>query len=142
VLFRALTNLDRFEGDDDRFRAWVLTIAHHLLIDERRARSRRPSEVPLPDELDPSATEADDPAAAAVLSEGTRSVVAALADLPELQRQVISLRWVGGLSLAEVASILGCRVGAVKAAQHRGVETLRARLVGVSHPFDLTLATS
>ena len=52
VLFRALTNLHRFEGDADRFRAWVLTIAHHLLIDERRARSRRPSEVPLPDDAE------------------------------------------------------------------------------------------
>ena len=69
VLFRALTNLHRFEGDADRFRAWVLTIAHHLLIDERRARSRRPSEVPLPDDAEVEA--ADDPVAVVELSEAT-----------------------------------------------------------------------
>jgi len=140
VLFRALTNLHRFEGDADRFRAWVLTIAHHLLIDERRARSRRPSEVPLPEDAEIVA--ADDPVAVVELSESTELVLAELANLPDLQRQVITLRWVGGLSLADVAGILDCRVGAVKAAQHRGVETLRARLAGVSPAFDLTLATS
>jgi RNA polymerase sigma-70 factor (ECF subfamily) len=139
VLFRALTNLDRFEGGEDRFRSWVLTIAHHLLIDERRARSRRPAEVPLVDDHVQHAAP-DDPAEAAELSAGTRAVVAAVAGLPDAQRQVITLRWVGGLSLAEVAEILGCRVGAVKALQHRGVEALRNQLV--SQPFDLTFTAT
>jgi RNA polymerase sigma-70 factor (ECF subfamily) len=141
VLFRALVNLHRFEGDADRYRAWVLTIAHHLLIDERRARGRRPCEVPLPDDVDTLAA-ADDPAATVEVSEATREVLDALADLPELQRQVITLRWVADLSLADVAAILGCRVGAVKALQHRGVETLRRRAGAVTMPVDLTLAPS
>jgi RNA polymerase sigma-70 factor (ECF subfamily) len=141
VLFRALTNLERFEGDRDRFRAWVLTIAHHHMIDERRARSRRPPEVPLGDELDWLAVD-DDPAAKVELSDATRGVLDALAGLPEAQRQVITLRWVGGLSLAEVAEILGCKVGAVKALQHRGVEGLRSRLVAVSQPLDLTFTST
>jgi RNA polymerase sigma-70 factor (ECF subfamily) len=139
VLFRALTNLDRFEGGEDRYRSWVLTIAHHLMIDERRARSRRPAEVPFVDEHDQRSAP-DDPAEAAELSAGTRAVLAAVAGLPEAQRQVITLRWVGGLSLAEVAEILGCRVGAVKALQHRGVEALRGRLV--SQPVDLTFTAT
>jgi RNA polymerase sigma-70 factor (ECF subfamily) len=139
VLFRALTNLDRFEGGEDRYRSWVLTIAHHLLIDERRARGRRPAEVPLADDHDRLAAP-DDPAEAAELSAGTRAVLAAVAGLPEAQRQVITLRWVGGLSLADVAEILGCRVGAVKALQHRGVEALRARLV--SQCVDLTFTAT
>ncbi len=137
VLYRALTNLHRFEGAEDRFRAWVLTIAHHLVIDERRARSRRPTEVPLPEEAD-SLAAGDDPVATAEASASTRAVLDAIADLPDAQRQVITLRWVGGLSLAEVAEILGCKVGAVKALQHRGVEALRSRVGSVSNPLDLT----
>ena len=31
VFLRAFTTLGRFEGDEDRFRSWVFTIAHHLL---------------------------------------------------------------------------------------------------------------
>jgi RNA polymerase sigma-70 factor (ECF subfamily) len=141
VMFRALTNLDRFQGDGERYRAWVLTIAHHLLIDERRARARRPSEVPLPEDVDLVATD-DDPATTVELSEATRQVLDALAELPELQRQVITLRWVADLSLADVAAILGCRVGAVKALQHRGVATLRKRAAAVSLSLDLPLAPS
>lgn len=141
VLFRALTNLDRFEGDEERFRAWVLTIAHHRLIDERRSQSRRPVEVGMTGEED-SLAAADDPVAVAEASASTRAVLDAIAQLPETQRQVITLRWVGGLSLAEVADVLGCKVGAVKALQHRGVESLRVRLGGVSHPLDLTFTGS
>jgi len=84
----------------------------------------------------------EDPAARIELSEATRGVLDALASLPEAQRQVITLRWVGGLSLAEVAEILGCKVGAVKALQHRGVEGLRSRLVAVSQPLDLTFTST
>ena len=72
----------------------------------------------------------------------TQAVLDAIAHLPETQRQVITLRWVGGLSLAEVADVLGCQVGAVKALQHRGVESLRARLGGVSQHLDLTFTAS
>ncbi len=134
VMFRALTNLHAFEGAEDRFRAWVLTIAHHLLIDERRARSRRPPEVALPEDADWIA--GDDVASVAEAADGTDRVLAMLADLPESQREVIALRWVGGLSLAEVAEVLECKVGAVKALQHRGVTTLRER--HVSRTVDLT----
>ena len=61
---------------------------------------------------------------------------------PTCQRQVITLRWVGGLSLAEVAESSSCSVGAVKALQHRGVETLRVRLAAVSPAFDLTFTAT
>src|SRR5918911_198044 len=47
VLLRAFTSLERFSGDEDRFRSWVFTIAHHLVVDERRRMSRRPKSAPL-----------------------------------------------------------------------------------------------
>jgi RNA polymerase sigma-70 factor (ECF subfamily) len=141
VLFRALTNLHRFEGDEDRFRAWVLTIAHHRLVDERRSRGRRPVEIGMTGDEDTLAGH-DDPVAAVEATAATKAVLEAIAHLPETQRQVITLRWVGGLSLAEVAEVLGCQVGAVKALQHRGVESLRARLGGVSQHLDLTFTAS
>jgi RNA polymerase sigma factor (sigma-70 family) len=53
----------------------------------------------------------------------------ALAALEVSQAEVLSLRFVHGLSLAEVASVIGVSVDGVKGRQKRGLEALRARLV-------------
>jgi RNA polymerase sigma-70 factor, ECF subfamily len=44
------------------------------------------------------------------------------------QQDVLGLRIIAGLSLEETARLLGKRVGAVKALQHRGLEAVRRRL--------------
>jgi RNA polymerase sigma-70 factor (ECF subfamily) len=49
-------------------------------------------------------------------------------DLPDLQRQVILLRTVEGLSTEETARAIGRAQGTVKASLHRAVKRLRARL--------------
>ncbi len=45
--------------------------------------------------------------------------------LPETEREVISLRFAGGLSIAEVAKAMGKSEGAVKALQHSALVRLR-----------------
>jgi RNA polymerase sigma-70 factor (ECF subfamily) len=45
--------------------------------------------------------------------------------LTEAQRDVLALRIVAGLSLEQTAQVLGKRTGAVKALQHRALETLK-----------------
>ena len=42
VMAQVHRNLARFSGDGAAFRSWVFTIAHHRMVDDRRARSRRP----------------------------------------------------------------------------------------------------
>ena len=54
-----------------------------------------------------------------------RDVLAALADLPERQREVLVLRYYGDLSEAEIAVALGVSRGAVKSYASRGAEALR-----------------
>jgi RNA polymerase sigma-70 factor (ECF subfamily) len=44
------------------------------------------------------------------------------------QRQVIVLRFMDGLSYAEVADVLGKSVGAVRVAQYRALRALRGEL--------------
>lgn len=51
-----------------------------------------------------------------------------LANLTEDQRSVIALRVIADLSLEATAAIVGKRVGAVKALQKRGLESLRRQL--------------
>jgi DNA-directed RNA polymerase specialized sigma24 family protein len=50
--------------------------------------------------------------------------IAAFRQLPSDQREVLLLRMVAGLTVAEVAAVLGKSTGAVKALQHRGRATL------------------
>ena len=58
-------------------------------------------------------------------------VMSATQQLTESQREVISLRFTGGLSTAEVSKIMGKSQGAIKALQHSAIIALRkALLVG------------
>jgi RNA polymerase sigma factor (sigma-70 family) len=122
VLFRAARGIRNFDGDQDRFRSWVFTIAHHLLVDDRRRRGRRLQLVPLDDAgmVEP----AFEPA---WLDDGVRDL---LAQLTPDQRDVVLLRILAGFSTAEVARIVGREPNAVKQLQHRGVVALRRILAG------------
>ncbi len=59
---------------------------------------------------------------------GRDDVVTALHRLPVKRRRVVVLRYVEGLSEAEVAEVLGVSVGTVKSAASRGMAQLRAEL--------------
>jgi RNA polymerase sigma factor (sigma-70 family) len=48
--------------------------------------------------------------------------------LPFRQRAVLALRYYEDLPEAEIADILGCRIGTVKSAHHRALATLRRQL--------------
>ena len=53
----------------------------------------------------------------------------ATARLTEAQREVISLRFAGGLAIPEVSRAMGKSEGAVKALQHSAIVALRKTLV-------------
>ncbi len=48
--------------------------------------------------------------------------------LTDGQRDVLALRMIAGLTLAETAELMGKKVGAVKQLQRRGLETLQAEI--------------
>lgn len=45
TLYRSLSRVGEFAGDEAGFRSWVFTIAHNLIIDDRRRQVRRPQSV-------------------------------------------------------------------------------------------------
>jgi RNA polymerase sigma-70 factor (ECF subfamily) len=128
VFLRAFQGLGRFSGDVDGFRSWVFTIAHHRLVDERRRRRRRPEPEPFAPSAPPVAAAArsdDDPAARALDALGTERVRRLLDRLPADQRDVVVLRILGDLSIAQVARAIGRSEGAVKQLQRRGLIAVR-----------------
>jgi RNA polymerase sigma factor (sigma-70 family) len=120
-------DLRRFEGDWQRFRAWVFTIAHHRLIDARRSVARRPVDLveEVPEPLAEAAPDAAELAIDRVSAADMRRVLAALSDE---QRAVVLMRVVGDLSIAQVAEALGKQPGAVKQLQRRGLAAVKREL--------------
>jgi RNA polymerase sigma-70 factor (ECF subfamily) len=120
---RIVQGLGRFTGDERAFRGWVFTVARHRAVDRWRRR----------DELVPADALAglpapDDPAGAAVEAISSRAAVALIATLPPDQAEVVLLRVVAGLDVAQVAAITGKRPGNVRVLTHRALRRLADRL--------------
>jgi RNA polymerase sigma-70 factor (sigma-E family) len=67
---------------------------------------------------------------AALLSDEHRAVRSALAELPDRQREVLTLRYLADLRDAEIAEATGLSVGGVRSAASRGLAVLRGSLGG------------
>ena len=122
-----IRSLGRFRGDERAFRSWVFTVARHRAIDWRRQAARRPT-MSVPVEQLAERPAPDDPVAAVFEAQSTRAALALLAELPTDQAEVVALRVLGGLEIAEVARIVGKRPGAVRVLAHRGLRRLARRL--------------
>jgi RNA polymerase sigma-70 factor, ECF subfamily len=119
--------IDRFQGNEPAFRAWVFTIARHEVLDWRRRAARRVTEdLPAGGVADQAAP--DDPAADALEAFSTRAALAMVATLPADQAEAIVLRVVAGLGVDRVAAIMGKRPGTVRVLTHRGLRRLGERL--------------
>jgi len=122
VFLRAIESLGDYDDRGAPFAAWLYRIAHARIIDYWR-KSQRYQTAPLEDPLLQEDLSA--------LDEGIdvdflqhRSLAAALHQLTEDQQNVIVLKFMQGLSNAEVAQVMGKTEGAVKALQWRALETL------------------
>jgi RNA polymerase sigma-70 factor, ECF subfamily len=116
--------LPTFSGGEREFRAWVYTIARSRSIDEGRARARRPVRPAPVDELIAHGGSGD-VEADALRSLATQRVRRVLERLTDEQRDVLVLRLLEGLTIDEIAQVLGKRPGAVKALQARGIAAIR-----------------
>jgi RNA polymerase sigma factor (sigma-70 family) len=129
VFLQVARDIERFDGDERAFRAWVFTIAHHRMVDARRHSARRPVE-PVPEPPEPDTLHVDDAADEALARIGAEEVHRVLGALSPDQRAVLLLRVLGELTVDEAAQALGKRSGAVKALQRRGLAAIRRELAG------------
>jgi RNA polymerase sigma-70 factor (ECF subfamily) len=125
VMAQVHRNLQRFTGDAAAFRSWVFTIAHHRMVDDRRAGGRRPT---IADAEIQETTLIGNVEDEALDMLGDRRLRELLEGLSPDQRDVLLLRIIADLSLEDVAVALGKRRGAVKSLQHRALATLRRQL--------------
>jgi RNA polymerase sigma-70 factor (ECF subfamily) len=125
VFLRLFRDLSRFEGGESDFRAFAFTIAHHRLLDERRAARRRALPALRIDELaDRPGGDAETEALDNLRDAEIRQLIGSLT--PD-QRDVLLLRIVAGLNAEEVAQVVGKGAWAVRALQRRGLAALRKK---------------
>ncbi len=128
-----IRDLGSFRGGEVEFRAWILTLARHRMIDTARARARRPALlVDEPDLLAQGA--AADTADVALERIGTAEALEMIASLPPDQAEAVLLRIVAGLDTARTAQLMDRSAGAVRVLTHRGLKTLLASLTEVPIP--------
>ena len=117
---------------------WLYTITHRTGLDEIRKRKRsrvrlsKDGDLPAEPAAHITGTAADahpDPADRAG-GGAAAGALAALAQLPENQRQALILTKVHGRSIADAAMITGSTPGAIKQRAHRAYVTLRQLLSG------------
>jgi RNA polymerase sigma-70 factor, ECF subfamily len=117
-----------------KFSTWLFRIAHNRLVDHWRKMGRDPvdpfasSEEGEDCEFDPPAAADAAPERRAEQRELGEALMAALNELPEVQREAFLLAEEGGLTLEEIASLAGVGREAIKSRLRYATAKLRNKL--------------
>ncbi|HEX9018852.1 MAG TPA: sigma-70 family RNA polymerase sigma factor [Anaerolineaceae bacterium] len=131
VFHRALHHIANYDNRGVPFSAWLYRIAHNLVANWHRDNSRR-KEVPLEDYTQhPQRMQA--PEASVVDSQEMEALLKVIRRLPPDRQQLLILKFVEGMSNAEVAVIMMRSEGAIKSLYHRTLTALRDELVKTDH---------
>ena len=121
VFLNALKSISSFKWKGMTFSSWLFRIAHNQVVDYLRKKSRQAT-VPLDESL---VAGGSDPRRVAERKMEIEQLASATKGLTRAQQEVISLRFAGELSVAEVARVMGKSEGAIKALQHSAIVALR-----------------
>ena len=125
VFLKALQSIRSFKWKGIPFSAWLFRIAHNLVVDYLR-KVKKVVITP----LNESSVKSDsNPQLLVEQRLDIEQLISATKRLTRAQREVISLRFAGELSVAESAKVMGKSEGAVKALQHSAIVALRKTLL-------------
>jgi RNA polymerase sigma-70 factor (ECF subfamily) len=119
-------------GEETSFRAWLMTIARNVVLDEFR-RERPAVSLDVPGIASELLDRGRSPEVAAIEAVERLRIERALTQLPDAQRKIVELRALG-MTGAEIASTLQMSIGAVKTANHRAYQRLRELLREETEP--------
>ncbi|MEV7661492.1 sigma-70 family RNA polymerase sigma factor [Paenarthrobacter sp. NPDC089316] len=123
VFLAVLPRLDAISGGVNGLRTFIFSVAHARMVDEHRKESRAPDQHEFEPERD--GRESSSAETEAMLRLAPYEVMGLLENLGDEQREVLTLRIVAGLTVDQVAGIMGKSAGAVKQLQRRAVIALR-----------------
>lgn len=122
VFQRAMNHIVNYTDRGVPFSAWLYRIAHNLVANWHRDRSRR-QEIPISDA--PLVSKGDAPETSLVHTEQQESLLRLIRSLPAERQTLLILKFVEHYSNAEIGAIMGRSEGAVKSLYHRTLLALR-----------------
>lgn len=128
VFVRLWKTADRFDPKKAALVTWIMLIARRQLVDRlRRSQARLRASASLDETM--YAGQVDRSAGAESLDEQERFKVLLerVAELPELQRTVVTRAYLGGQTLRQIGEELGAPIGTIKSALSRALVRLRER---------------
>ncbi|MGJ3240676.1 MAG: RNA polymerase sigma factor [Anaerolineae bacterium] len=123
VFYRALSHIENYVDKGVPFQAWLYRIAHNLVANFHRDKSRRKI-IPLDDYI-AHTLKSDAPDIAVELSEQTEHLMEAIRRLPADRQQLLLLKFIEQKSNAEIGEIMERTEGAIKSLYHRTLLALR-----------------
>jgi RNA polymerase sigma-70 factor, ECF subfamily len=123
VFQRAMSHIHSYTDRGVPFSAWLYRIAHNLIANWHRDRSRK-QEIPI-DDLPVLPARGDHPETTIVRTEEQDALLRLIRRLPAERQTLLILKFVEDLSNAEVGQIMGRSEGAVKSLYHRTLLALR-----------------
>ncbi len=122
VCIAVLTSLGRYDDRGRPFEAYVYTICAYKVADVQRGVMRAPQPTDdIPERRDESAGPEDQ----VIGQDEAGRAWALLNELPDRERELLTMRLAVGLTAEETARSLGMTNGAVRVAQHRALGKLR-----------------
>jgi RNA polymerase sigma factor (sigma-70 family) len=124
---------DSYQRGRGSVRSWLLGLTHHKAVDMVRreaAEHRRQTAQAVAQTVDPPV--GADPAAVIWTEMQGAEVRAALLELPEAQRQALTLAYFGGYTQTQIAALTGVPLGTVKTRMFTAMRRLRLRLAALA----------
>jgi RNA polymerase sigma-70 factor (ECF subfamily) len=128
VFQRAMNHIQNYTDRGVPFSAWLYRIAHNLVANWHRDRSRK-QEIPI-DDLPVLPARSDHPETTLVRTEEQDALLRLIRRLPPERQNLLILKFVENLSNAEIGQIMGRSEGAVKSLYHRTLLALRDEIGG------------
>lgn len=123
VFQRAMNHIHSYTDRGVPFSAWLYRIAHNLVANWHRDRSRK-QEIPL-DDLPILPAKGDHPETTLVRTEQQDALLRLIRRLPSERQNLLILKFVENMSNAEIGQVMGRSEGAVKSLYHRTLLSLR-----------------
>ena len=123
---RAMAHIVRYDERGLPFSAWLYRIAHNLVANWHRDRSRR--QVLGLDDIVLVGLSRERPESVAEVNEEHKRLLTAIRQLPAERQQLLILKFAERMSNADIGKIMGRSEGAIKSLYHRTLLSLRDEL--------------
>jgi RNA polymerase sigma-70 factor (ECF subfamily) len=136
IFERAIKHIGNYRDQGVPFSAWLYRIAHNLVANWHRDRSRR--KIVSIDDVSQWVVTDHGPEFATQLMQDKEALLEAIGRLPADRQELLIFKFVELMSNAEIGAIMGRSEGAIKSLYHRTLLSLREDMVG---PDNDTLTT-